>query len=589
MSIERIDPILVSVICNRLDSITKEMGKTMLRTSRSPIFSEARDFVTAIFDSQLRLIAQTAYIPVLVAASPFALRSIAAAFAGDIEDGDVFILNDPYHGNNHPPDVTIARPVFHHKEIAFWALTKGHQADIGGGGAAGYNPAAQSVWDEGVRIPPIKLYAKGQANQGVWQMILANVRLAFLVEGDIQCLVGATTVGERNLQALLKKYEPGLMARAIDDILDASEGQMREEIGRIPDGVYLAERQIDNDGIDYDQPVTIRVKIEVTADEIVFDYSDSDLQVAGYVNSPFPNTASATYLTVYSLVDPSIRQNAGAMRPITCIAPEGNLLNPRDPAPSTACTVLTAETIMEAAWLALADAIPERVQACWARWCGPATAGFNPRTGRPFGEIHFMSKGGGGATQGFDGWDHIGTVICLGGLRSPDPELHELVNPYFIEEFEFLPDSAGAGEWRGGMGVKYLWRVDADDIRCANFGSGTKTTTAPFGLHGGLGGLRNSELLYEVDGSASEVIINSVIALKRGQKMEIYSGGGGGFGDPWARDTGKVAADVRDGLLSLERAREDYAVVINPESFDVDTQATTMLRADKGSAISSDP
>ena len=578
MSAERIDPIVVSVICNRLDSITKEMGKTMLRTSRSPIFSEARDFVTAIFDRELRLVAQTAYIPVLVAASPWAVRSIAETFAGAIYDGDVFILNDPYRGNNHPPDVTIARPVFDAGEIAFWAVTKGHQADIGGGGAAGYNPAARSVWDEGVRIPPIKLYERGIANQGVWQMILSNVRLVFLVEGDIQCLVGATTVGERNLKSLLEKYDIALMSRAIDDILDASERQMRAEIGRIPDGVYQAERQIDNDGIDFGQPVTIRTKIEVRGDEIVFDYSASDPQVAGYVNSPFPNTASATYLTVYSLVDANIRQNAGAMRPITCIVPEGNVLNPRDPAPSTACTVLTVEAIMEAAWLALAQAIPERVQASWARWCGPATAGFNPRTGRAFGEIHFMSKGGGGATQGFDGWDHIGTVICLGGLRSPDPELHELVNPYFIEEFEFLPDSAGAGEWRGGMGVKYRWRVDADDILCANFGSGTQTATAPFGLHGGSAGPRNAEFLHEVAGDVSEVTINSVMSLNKGQKIEIYSGGGGGYGDPLARDVDKVAADVRDGLVSVDSAREDYGVMIDPFSFAVDVQATNKLR-----------
>ncbi len=199
------DPVLKSVIANRFDSITKEMGKTMLRTSRSPIFSEARDFVTAVFDNELRLIAQTAYIPVLVAATPFAVRSIASEFADDINDGDVFILNDPYRGNNHPPDVTIARPVFSGDDIAFWAITKGHQADIGGGGAAGYNPAARSVWDEGVRIPPIKLYDRGKENEGVWQMILANVHLTFLVEGDIRCLVGASKVGERNLKGLLEK------------------------------------------------------------------------------------------------------------------------------------------------------------------------------------------------------------------------------------------------------------------------------------------------------------------------------------------------------------------------------------------------
>ena len=575
------DPILVSVISNRLDSITKEMGKTMLRTSRSPIFSEARDFVTAIFDRELRLIAQTAYIPVLVGASPWALKSIAETFENNINDGDVFILNDPYRGNNHPPDVTIARPVYWKNDIAFWALTKGHQADIGGGGAAGYHPEARSVWDEGVRIPPVKLYEKGQANEGVWQLILANVRLTFLVEGDIQCLVGATRVGERNLKSLLEKYELPVLDNTINELLDASEKQMRDELSRIPDGIYESERQIDNDGIVLDKPVNIRVKIEVKGDEINFDFSGSDAQVQGYVNSPYPNTASAAQLSVYTIVDPNIRQNEGAMRPVSFIAPEGNVLNPRDPAPSTACTVLTVETIMEAAWLALSEVIPERVQSAWARWFAPATAGFNPRTGRPFGEIHFMSKGGGGACEGYDGWDHMGTVICLGGLRSPDLELHEMVNPYFIEEFEYLPDSAGAGQWRGGLGVKYRWRVDADDIMCANFGSGTQAATAPFGLQGGRTALRNSMYLYQPDGQAEEITANTLMPLFKNQRIEIRSGGGGGFGDPKLRDTEKVLADIKDGLISIEKAADEYGVSVDPTTLELNKTETEKLRQTK--------
>ena len=206
----------------------------------------------------------------LVGASPWALQSIAETFKNNINDGDVFILNDPYRGNNHPPDVTIARPVFWENEIAFWTLTKGHQADIGGGGAAGYHPEARSVWDEGVRIPPVKLYEQGQANQGVWQLILSNVRLTFLVEGDIQCLVGATRVGERNLKALLEKYQLPVLDSTIDELLDASEKLMRDEISRIPDGIYKSERQIDNDGIALDKPVNIRVKVEVKGDQISF-------------------------------------------------------------------------------------------------------------------------------------------------------------------------------------------------------------------------------------------------------------------------------------------------------------------------------
>ena len=200
------DRIRISVIGNRLDAISKEIGQTMLRTSRSPIFSEARDFVTAIFDSKARLVAQTAYIPVLMGALPYALRSIAATFAGDVHDGDVFILNDPYRGNNHPPDITIAKPVFHAGTLAFWSVSKGHHADVGGGGVAGYNPTARVVWEEGIRIPPAKLYQRGVPNRSLWDTILLNVHLPFLVEGDLQCQVGAVTIGERSLKSLLSKY-----------------------------------------------------------------------------------------------------------------------------------------------------------------------------------------------------------------------------------------------------------------------------------------------------------------------------------------------------------------------------------------------
>ena len=579
MQTHGIDPILISVISHRLDSITKEMGQTMLRTSRSPIFSEARDFVTAIYDRQLRLVAQTAYIPVLVAATPWAVRSIAETYVDDTYEGDIFILNDPYRGNNHPPDFTIAQPVFIGGELLFWSVTKGHQADTGGGGAAGYHPEARDVWDEGLRIPPAKLYDRGNVNRGMWEMILSNVRLRFLVEGDLNCLVGAAGLGERNITTLVQKYGVTAVEHVIEELLAAGEKHMHEEIRKIPNGIYRAERQIDNDGIVHDRSVTIRVKVEVQDESVVFDYSESDRQVSGYVNSPFANTASATYLALFAVLDADVPHNEGAMRPVSIVAPRGSVLNPREPAPSTACTVLTSETIIEAGWLALSQAVPKRVQAAWGRWCAPATTGMNPRTGRPFGEIHFLSKGGGGATAGFDGWDHIGTVICLGGLRSPDPELHELVNPYFIQQLEYQQDSAGPGKWRGGMGVTYRWRVEADDILCANFGSGTLNDTAPFGLHGGKGAPPNRQIFYHTDGRTEEVTINSMSTLSAGDMVELFSSGGGGFGNPKQRAIEKVVQDVKDGLVSIESARQDYGVAMHPEDLVVDQARTALLRS----------
>ena len=573
-----IDPIKVSVIGSRLTAISMEVGQTMLRTSRSPIFSEARDFVTAIFDSQLRMVAQTAYIPVLMGALPYAIRSIAETFAGDVSPGDVFILNDPYRGNNHPPDITIAKPVFHENEVAFWAVSKGHHADVGGGGVAGYNPGARSVWDECIRIPPAKLFDAGKPNAALWETILLNVRLPHLVEGDLNCQVGACTIGERGLSALLTKYGRETLDVAIEKILDASEQQVRAALEPLPDGEFSGERLIDNDGIDKDRMIAVRVKLTISGSEITFDFSDSDGQAAGYVNSTLPNTASSCYLALFMAVGEGVRFNAGAMRPLHVVTKPGTVVNPLEPAPVGGCTISTAQAIIEAVWLALAEAVPERVDAGWSRWCAPATMGMNPRTGRPFGDIHFMCKGGAGASMGLDGWDHLGTVICAGGLRAPDPELHELVDPFTVLQYEFWPDSAGAGRWRGGMGTIYRWRVDADGIPAANFGGGVHEVTAPFGLQGGHPAPPHELAIHKQDGEIIAVDAESFYDLNTGDVFSIHQSGGGGYGDPLDRDIPSVREDVINGLVTAAQARANYGVVVDPESFDVDEQASANLR-----------
>jgi N-methylhydantoinase B len=574
-----VDPIKVSVIGNRLDAISKEIGQTMMRTSRSPIFSEARDFVTAIFDDELRLVAQTAYIPVIMGAMPYAVKSIAAAYAGDIHDGDIFILNDPYRGNNHPPDITIAKPVFWKGQLVFWSVAKGHHADVGGRGVAGYNPGALSVFDECIRIPPAKFYIGGELNRSLLDLILANVHLGFLVEGDLHCQVGAATIGERSLTALTDKYGPDVLKAAINQIFDATESEMRGAIRAVPNGVYRSERQIDCDGIDKARRIAVRLTLKVDDDSLTFDFTGSDPQARGYVNSTVPNTSSSCYLALFTSIGADIRFNEGALRALTVIAPEGTIVNAREPAPVTACTISAAQAIIESVWLALGQAVPERVDACWARWCAPATMGFNPRTGRPFGDIHFMCKGGGGASYGVDGWDHIGTVVCTGGVRAPDPELHELVNPYTVLQYEYWPDSAGAGQWRGGLGTIYKWRIDADNIAAANFGGGVYPETAPFGLQGGKAAAPHRLYLRKRDGTVVNVEPESFYDFNTGDVFEIYESGGGGYGDPHRRPADTVREEVFNGVLSIEKAREDYGVVIDPATLAMDAASTARLRA----------
>jgi len=572
-----VDPIKVSVIDNRLDAISKEIGQTMLRTSRSPIFSEARDFVTGVFDHKLRLVAQTAYIPVLMGALPYALKSIAARFENDIDEDDIFILNDPYHGNNHPPDITIAKPVFYEGEVRFWSVCKGHHADVGGGGVAGYNPGARSIWEECIRIPPAKLYLAGKLNQGLMDTILLNVHLPFLVEGDLHCEVGACTKGERSLIALLDKYGVDLIDAAIDQIFEASEKHMRSVIAEVPNGEFEAERLIDHDGIDKDAMIKVKVTLKVEDDDITFDFTGSDPQAKGYINSTMPNTASSAFLALFMSIGSEVRFNEGALRAMHVIAPAGTVVNANEPAPVTGCTIASAQAIIESVWLALSQTVPEKVDACWSRWCAPATMGFNPRTGRPFGDIHFMCKGGGGASYGLDGWDHLGTVVCAGGLRAPDPELHELVNPYTVLQYEYWPDSAGAGEWRGGMGVIYRWRVEADGIAVANFGGGNRPETVAFGIQGG-GDAPPNQLFLHKGSEVINVDAESFYDYDTNDVFEIYESGGGGYGDAKNRPVEKVRDDVMNGIVSVENAKEAYSVVINEVTWEVDIAATEALR-----------
>ncbi|HKY08255.1 MAG TPA: hydantoinase B/oxoprolinase family protein, partial [Candidatus Binatia bacterium] len=298
-----VDPISVAVIANRLTAITREMGQIMLLTSRSPIFSESRDFVTAIFDAQGRLVAQTSYIPVLLGAIPFAMKAICRKYQDrDLHAGDVIIANDPYEGNSHLPDVTIARPVFYKERLVFWSVTKGHQADLGGAGVAGYNPAAKSVWEEGIRLPAIKVYDRGKYQSDVWELILLNVKSRHLVEGDLHCQIGATARGEEALVELLDRYGEETVQGAIASYLSATEKKMAAAIQAIPDGEYSGERGLDNDGIEMDRVATVRVELKVDGERLTFDFSRSDKQTRGYVNSPMANTASVCFQALFACI-----------------------------------------------------------------------------------------------------------------------------------------------------------------------------------------------------------------------------------------------------------------------------------------------
>jgi N-methylhydantoinase B len=567
-----VDPVLASVLQRRLRAITQEMGLTLLRTTRSPILSEARDFVTGLYDAEGRILEQAEYIPILAFALQPACRAVLEAFRGDVHPGDVFLHNDVFSGGNQNNDVAVFRPVFFEERLVAWAATKGHQADIGGAQAGGYNPRATEVWQEALRIPPLRIVERGQLRRDAWNLVLANVRLPIVGE-DLKAQIGGTVVGERGVLELYRRHGAATVERHLEFLFDAAERRMRAELARIPDGTYHGESTVFYDGHHPGSRHRIVVTIDKRGSDIRFDYTGTDPQTVGFVNAPWASSYSAVILTLLMLIDPDLPHNEGLLRPITVHIPKGTILNADFPAATTFGNTL-AGPHSDAIFRALAPALPERVSAGWNRMLGMTVTGLDPRSGRRYVDILFLAlKGGSGAVAGCDGYDHIGLINTAGGLLAQDYEMFEVHTPHRLRKHEYLPDSAGPGRWRGGLGVETEFEIHGEQVTGISFGDGVDEAARAFGLFGGGAGSLNRIELATPDGATLVPRSKDVVAIPRGTVFRQRAGGGGGYGDPRERPAGLVAAEVRDGVISLEAARRDYGVEVHPGTFAVERTA----------------
>ena len=574
----KIDQILASVFQRRFKSITEEMGLTLLRTTRSPILNEARDFVTGLYDHQGRMLEQTEYIPVLAFAIQPALEYIVRYFGDNIFEGDVIIHNDVFSGGNQNNDVAVFKPIFYEGRLIAWAACKGHQADIGGAVAGGYNPEAREVWQEALRITPVKIYEAGKFRKDVWDMIFANIRYK-IVEEDIKAEMGGCIVGERGVKALLERYGIPKFQNHVNYLFDVTEKMVRKEIDRIPDGIYPGESYVFYDGIHEASKMKINLNVVVKGDKIIFDYSGSDSQTEGFVNAPLAATSSAVLLTFLMLINPDIPHNDGIIRPIKIVSPKGTFLNAEYPAATTFGNSITgpnADAIMKA----FSTILSKKVTAGWNRFLGFTLTGKDPRNKRSYVDILFLAlKGGSGGTYMADGYDHIGLINCAGGILAQDYEMFEIQDPHFLVKHEYLRDSAGAGQWRGGLGVETIFEIYGENVTGIAFGDGVEEEARAFGLFGGKeGSINKVELLYP-DGTIRIAKSKEIIRdIPKNTLFQNIAGGGGGYGDPFLRPVDRVLDDVKNELVSTKRAKKDYGVVIDEVTMDVDQEATKSLR-----------
>ena len=554
------------------------MGFTLLRTTRSPILNEARDFVTGIYDAKGRMLEQTEYIPVLAFALQPVCRKIVEYFGDDIYEGDVILHNDVFTGGNQNADVAAFKPIFYNGELFAWAAVKGHQADIGGAVAGGYNPNAREVWQEALRITPVKVFEKGKRRRDVWDLIFANIRYSIVAE-DIKAQIGACAVGERLVHSLIDRYGVNGLREHIDLLFDSTEQMVRSEIRHIPDGSYEGESWMHYDGFHIGSRFKIKVTVSVKGDEIFFDYSGTDGQTEGFANAPLGASVSAIILTFLMLIDPNIPHNDGLTRPLHIRIPQGTFLNASFPAATTFGNSITGPNA-DAILKAFSQALPDRVTAGWNRMLALAVSGHDPRANRPYVDILFNAlKGGSGATKGYDGYDHIGLINCAGGILAQDPEMLELQTPNVLIKHEFAQDSAGAGRWRGGLGVETIIRFDGENSKGVVFGDGIDEEARAFGLFGGKEGSINEMEFRFPDGSRHKPRSKELVPnIPAETILRQIAGGGGGYGDPIQRPAEQISKEVRNGILSIQKAQDDYGVVLDPETLAVDMAGTEQLR-----------
>ena len=555
---EKIDPVILALMQNRLDQISKHMGWVMTRTARSPIFSQSHDFSCYVTTPDGTLVANADGIPIHTGGGGFAVRALLRDFAGRINPEDVFILSDPYvAGGNHLPDWVIARPIFVGEpgRLAGFCCNRAHQSDIGGGLAGTYNPEATEIWHEGIRLPVMKLVDRGEVRDDVWKLLLINSRTSELLDGDLRAMLGSTRVGGERVAALAGELGLDSYFAHLAGVLDHADARMREAVKALPDGTYLGEDSTDNDCFDKIE-TAIRVALTVDGDRLTLDFSKSDPQMRGFKNSSLANTYSAAFLALSSFFDTDIPRNEGTYRCVEIIAPEGSIVNAKPPAPMTMNTVFVAHEIVHAVWQALAQACPERACAGWAKTTHNHIAAQNA-DGSSWVMYQWHAMGTPGATAERDGFPQMGHLISLGGLDLPNLEFHEQLFPVRYRRWELRADAAGPGERRGGTGVRY----EADILAPCTWSFRAEGLERPsaYGVQGGGFGAKGEQRIEPADG---EAFTPPKYGVRRLGPARIIADtpGGGGWGDPKNRPREAVLRDIRDGVLTPAAAKRDYGV-----------------------------
>ena len=555
-----LDPVTLTVIQNGLIQVCNEMDLAFVRAAFSPVISEGMDRSDGIYDAvDGALIAQGDLgLPVFVGTMQFSTRAVIERvrthYAGRVDPGDVFIVNDPYLGGTHLMDVRFVKPFFYRGELFAWLANTGHWPDVGGMVPGGFSASATEVEQEGLRLPPVKLWKKGEMDQEILAIILSNIRIADQRIGDIKAQAAALATGEQRLTALIDRYGAETVRQAIAEMRHRAERQMRARIAGIPDGTYEGSSQVDSDGV-VDEPLTICMKITKKGEDLTFDMTGSSPPCRGPMNSVIATTKSAIYLAVKHIF-PDVPINAGTFEPLHIVEPEGTFLYARYPRPVSGCAAEVSQRIAEAVFAALTPAIPDLLFAAPAGTSGNlGVGGYDPERGRNY--IMYLFTGGGyGGFRGGDGLSNGCSTIGIS--KMPPVEVLEQFFPVLFEEFSLHEGSGGAGEFRGGFGINYAIRLRRGEARVSMVMDHGRS--GPQGVLGGRDGGVNRVAIRR-DGATyvpPHLSKDQDIRIGVGDVVRVSTPGGGGFGDPARRDPAAIVRDIARGYYSEAEAHEKF-------------------------------
>jgi N-methylhydantoinase B len=571
--VKPLDPVTLAILNGRLVQIADEMDATLYRSAFNPIIAEAHDACHGLYHAETgaTLVQGTSGLPIFVGAMAFAVKAVIDKVKrdGDLVEGDTYLFNDPYDGGTHLNDFRLVRPLMRNGQAFAWIASVGHWLDIGGAVPGNYNPKATESFQEGVRIPPVKLSRGRVLQQDIIDILAANSRVPQSNWGDLNGQINALDLGERRLHALLDEYGTDTIAAALAALTSRAEALMRANIAALPDGAYTCDDFLDNDGVT-DEPLRIALDMTIAGDTMRLDFSRSAPPCEGPLNISRSTAVACCYVALKHIFT-DVPANAGCLAPIEFVIPDTTLLGVSAPRPVAGYTE-TILRMIDVIFGAFAKAAPERAQgAPFATINALSLAGWREQHRR---WIMFCFFGGGlGGNPESDGLNHSNNPISTATM--PPVEILESLYPVMFTQWALRPDSGGPGRHRGGLGAIYEIETLADggaDV----FLIGERGKYPPFGVNGGAPAALN-RFVYDTDaGEATPPLVTKItdVKIRRGQKVRLETPGGGGFGDPTTRDPERVARDVRLGYVSREAARRDYKLVLrNDGSIDVDATA----------------